>query len=50
MGKCCRRAGAEWIDENVNPGAQLVGGALVVEPRYGRDIAQGMAADGLALG
>jgi hypothetical protein len=38
-----------WIDENVQDDAQYFGSALVVEPRYAGDLAQGMVNDGLAV-
>ncbi len=43
-------AGQDWIDDNIDPNAQWFAGALVVEPRYVGDIAEGMAADGLEVG
>jgi len=44
-------AGKEWIDENINTSeeTQYFMGALVVEHRYIRDIAEGMVRDGLEV-
>lgn len=42
-------AGREWIDEMVGSEATFFGDALVVEPRYARDLAQGMLDDGLTV-
>ncbi len=39
----------EWLTENVGGEAQYFGDALVVEPRYAADLAEGMQADGLVL-
>jgi hypothetical protein len=39
----------EWVTEHVPAEAQFFGNALVVEPRYARDIADGMQGDGLVL-
>jgi len=38
-----------WIDEYVGPGANWYAGGLVVEPRYGEDLAQEMRDSGLAV-
>lgn len=40
---------ADWIEENVNGEAQFFGGALVVEPRYAGELAEGMVEAGLQL-
>jgi hypothetical protein len=40
----------QWVDENVSDDAQFFGGALVVEPRYARDLLDGIVAAGLAVG
>ena len=42
-------AAKHWIDENVQPDAQWVANALVVEWRYAAELAAGMRADGLVL-
>lgn len=42
-------AAQEWIATNVQADAQFFGTALVVEPRYARDLADGMVADGLEV-
>jgi hypothetical protein len=39
----------EWVDEYVADDAQYFGGALVVEPRYASNLANGMADDGLEV-
>ena len=38
-----------WIDERVQPDALWFGGALVVEHRFARALAQGMFDEGLVL-
>jgi hypothetical protein len=38
-----------WVDQNVQEDAQFFGGALVVEPRYARDLIQGMRESGLEV-
>jgi hypothetical protein len=38
-----------WIAENVQSDAQWFGNALVVEPRYGWPLMEGMGAEGLVL-
>ncbi len=43
-------AASQWVDENVSDDAQFFGGALVVEPRYARDLIDGIVAAGLAVG
>ncbi len=43
-------AAREWIDENVDPDAQWLGGALAVEHRYVQGILEGMQLDGLEVG
>jgi hypothetical protein len=43
-------AANQWVDENVSEDAQFFGGALVVEPRYARDLISGIVADGLVVG
>jgi hypothetical protein len=40
-------AARTWIEENVSEESTWWAGALVVEPRYARDLAAGMLADGL---
>lgn len=42
-------AAKQWIDENVQPGAQWFGNALVVEWRYAAELAAAMRDAGLAL-
>ncbi len=42
-------AASQWVDENVSDDAQFFGGALVVEPRYARDLIDGIIAAGLAV-
>lgn len=42
-------AGHEWLAENVPEGALFWGASLVVEPRYVRDILQGIVNDGLEV-
>jgi hypothetical protein len=37
----------QWIAEHVSDEAQWMGPALVVEPRYMRDLVDGMESDGL---
>jgi hypothetical protein len=39
----------EWLEENLEGEVTYLQGALVVEPRYAGDLAEGMTADGLAL-
>jgi hypothetical protein len=43
-------AGEDWIADNLPEDAQSWSGAVVVEPRYVGDIAQGMTDSGLRLG
>jgi hypothetical protein len=43
------QAAREWIEQNVVGERQWFGEALAVESRYARDLAQGMANDGLRL-
>jgi hypothetical protein len=43
------RAASDWVSENVQPDAQFLGDALVVEPRYVRELAVGMIAGGLEV-
>ena len=40
---------AAWIAEHIADDAMRYAGALVVEPRYARDLAAGMLADGLRV-
>ena len=42
-------ASVRWVTENVQQDAQFFGDALVVEPRYARDLAAGIATDGLEV-
>lgn len=42
-------AGREWIDQHVDPDAMRWAGAVVVEPRYAGDLADGMVGDGLVV-
>lgn len=42
-------AGQEWINEHIPDDALTFCGAIVVEPRYIDDIAEGAQADGLAV-
>lgn len=43
------QAASGWVADNVQPDAQFFGHALVVEPRYARELAVGMVADGLEV-
>lgn len=44
------RAASDWIDEHVQAESwQFVGGALVVDHRFARDLAAGMVDAGLRL-
>lgn len=43
------RRGRRWIEKNVDPDAMWFGSALVVEPRYVVDVAEGMLNDGLEV-
>lgn len=38
-----------WWDDNVDPDAQMFGGAYVVEPRYVEQIVTGMTGEGLTI-
>lgn len=38
-----------WIDDNVELGAQWLGGRLIVEHRYAYELACGMTDDGLTV-
>ena len=38
-----------WVDEKVSDDAQFFGGALICEPRYAQELAQGMLNDGLVV-
>lgn len=42
-------AARDWVDEYVQDEAEFFGGALVVEPRYASNLANGMADDGLEV-
>ena len=43
-------AARAWIEEHVKPEPwQWYGGGLAVDPRYARDLADGMIADGLKV-
>lgn len=42
-------AATDFVDENVSGEAQFFHGALVVEPRYAQDLAEGMIEAGLAV-
>ena len=42
-------AASQWVDENVSEDAQFFGDALVVEPRYARDLINGIMAAGLVV-
>jgi len=42
-------AAEAWIAENVSEESTWWAGGLVVEPRYARDLAAGMVADGLRV-
>jgi hypothetical protein len=42
-------AAVQWVTENVQQGIQFFGDALVVEPRYARDLAAGIVTDGLEV-
>jgi hypothetical protein len=42
-------AGEAWIEEHIPVEAHWCCGAVVIEPRYVGDIAQGMADDGLQV-
>ena len=39
----------QWVEAFVSDDAQFFGGALVVEPRYAADLANGMENDGLEV-
>lgn len=41
--------GQDWLDGNVDPEAQVFGGAIVVEPRYVGAIIDGMQEYGLVV-
>jgi hypothetical protein len=43
-------AGQDWIAEHIPADAQCFAGAIAVEHRYIRDIAEGAVADGLTVG
>lgn len=42
-------AAREWLTSHVDSEAQWFGGALVVEPRYAADLAQGLQDEGFTL-
>lgn len=42
-------AAQAWVDEHVSDEAQFFGGALVVEHRFARNLADGMLGDGLEV-
>ena len=42
-------AARNWIDEHIPDDAQVFGSAIVIEPRYVRDILLGVQADGLSV-
>jgi hypothetical protein len=42
-------AAQDWVDEHLPEDATRFGDAVVVEPRYTRDIVEGMIDDGLAV-
>jgi hypothetical protein len=43
-------AGKEWLKENCRTeGWQWLGECLAIEPRYARDIVEGMQGDGLVV-
>jgi hypothetical protein len=39
----------EWVEQNVSEDAQFFAGALMVEPRYAMNLANGMMVDGLEV-
>lgn len=41
--------GQDWTDGNIDPEAQVFGGAVVVEPRYLADLVAGMQDYGLRI-
>ncbi len=41
--------GVAWVHQNISPDATWFGGAVVVEPRYIRDIRRGATRDGLKV-
>lgn len=43
-------AGEEWIAEHIPADAMKWGKAIVVEPRFVQDIAEGAISDGLTVG
>lgn len=43
------RSARKWVTDNVADDAMYFGNALAVEPRYVRDIANAMLADGLTV-
>lgn len=42
-------SGRTWLEQNVESEATWYAGSLVVEPRYARELAAGMIADGLRV-
>lgn len=42
-------AASDWTDEHIPEGAMTWGTAIVVEPRYVEDIAEGIQTDGLTV-
>jgi hypothetical protein len=42
-------AAQAWIEDNVSDESTWWGGGLIVEPRYARDLAAGMLANGLRV-
>lgn len=41
--------GLDWVDENISEERMDYGGAIVCEPRYVNDIAEGAIIDGLVI-
>jgi len=42
-------AAKAWIDENIDPDAQVWVGGVVIEPRYADAVLIGISADGLSI-
>ena len=42
-------AASAWVNANVEEDAQFFADALVVEPRYAKDLAIGIVADGFSI-
>lgn len=42
-------AAREWVDQHIDQDAQHFGRSVVIEPRYFRDIFEGIRSDGLSI-